>query len=33
VEIARGLKISGFVTRPFSMKDLGDMLWKVLKEE
>jgi hypothetical protein len=32
VEIARGLKISGFV-RPFSIKDLGDMLWEVLKEK
>ncbi len=33
IEMARVLKIGGFVTRPFSIKDLGDMLWKVLKEK
>jgi len=31
--MARGLEIGGFVPRPFSIKNLGDMLWKVLKEK
>lgn len=33
IEMARGLEIGGFVPRPFSMKNLGDMLWKVLKKK